>query len=71
MTPDKAELINRLRRQIADIQDDIGAFQEKDWELLQRGEDITAIYVQRLTLRARRLEELVEKHDPEGFTVLR
>lgn len=72
MTPDKAELLHHYRRLIAKMQREMDDFQEAGMRLLNGAdEDVTEAHMAKMQKMIERLEALVEKHDPEGFTVLR
>lgn len=70
MTPDKAELLNHHRRQIAAMQRQLATIDEGVFTVHSNGEDITAEAREDLVRRIGVLEALVEKYDPEGFTRL-
>lgn len=71
MTPDKVELLNRCRREIAELQRHVADFHESGTHILNsRGVNITDIFVAKLNRQISDLETLVEKHDPDGFTTL-
>jgi hypothetical protein len=71
MTPAQAELLNRFRRTITDMQRQLEAMDDGRFTIRSNGEDITAQEREALCGRIQELEGLVEKHDPDGFTVLR
>lgn len=72
MTPDKAELLHRLRREITDRQRSLDGFEERGMRLLNdRNEDVSPVFVEQLRAKIDEMQALVEKHDPDGFTVLR
>jgi hypothetical protein len=71
MTPNEAALLRQLRLDIKDRQEQLEAFSEGSVILTNdRGEDIAPAMVAELQRQIARLEEVVAKHDPEGFTVL-
>lgn len=71
MTPAMAELLNRYRRLIADMQRQLEMFDEGGMTTHTNGKDTTAESRERVCAQIESLQALVEKHDPEGFTVLR
>lgn len=70
MTPAQAELLNRFRRLIADLQRDMDGFQECGMSMHCNGADITEQQMQTMQERIDDLSALVEKHDPEGLTTI-
>lgn len=71
MTPDTAELLNKIRREIADLQGHLSNFEEADTKILNAAdEDVTHVFVAQLQKQIATLEALVEKYDPEGFTTI-
>jgi hypothetical protein len=70
MSPAQAELLNRYRRLIADMQRDLDGFQECGMSMHCNGEDITEQQMATMQERIDNLRALVEKHDPEGVTTI-
>ncbi|MEW5687435.1 MAG: hypothetical protein AB1942_21165 [Pseudomonadota bacterium] len=70
MTPDKAELLNHHRRQIAAMQRQVAAMDDGRFTVRSDEVDVTEKARSELVRRISELEALVERQDPEGFTKL-
>lgn len=70
MSPALAELLHHHRRTVAELDQLLGMLRGGTIHTREGSEDTTADSIARVEEQKARLEELIAKHDPEGFTRL-
>lgn len=71
MTPAEAELLHHHRRQVAALREQIELLATGSVRFPRGTADATADAIAKATAHLETLEALIDKHDPDGLTVLR
>lgn len=71
MTPDKAELLHHHRRHAAALREEIELLETGAVHFMRGSADATSDAIARATAHLETLEALIDRHDPDGATVLR
>ena len=71
MTPAQAELLHHHRRHVAALREHIELLETGAVRFLRGNVDATADAIARAAAHLETLEALIDRHDPDGDTVLR